>query len=125
MLALPGGAPAEPGAAVGGGLARGDGGRGRAAAPRGGRTQGGGASGRRLPEASAARAAAVPREKDKDTPVRNGTNALPSHSKCCKPKLSAMPFAPKRRSVTRTQEVCKPVWVGGKRHPVEVPYNML
>lgn len=53
VLALPGGAPAELGAAVGGGLARGDGGRGRAAAPRGGRAQGGGASGRRLPEASA------------------------------------------------------------------------
>lgn len=52
-LALSGGAPAELGAAVGGGLARGDGGRGRAAAPRGGRAQGGGAAGRRLPEASA------------------------------------------------------------------------
>lgn len=51
VLALPGGAPAELGAAVGGGLARGDGGRGRAAAPRGGRAQGGGAAGRRLPEA--------------------------------------------------------------------------
>lgn len=60
VLALPGGAPAELGAAAGGGLARGDGGRRRAATPRGGRAQGGGASGRRLPEASARAGASGP-----------------------------------------------------------------
>lgn len=72
-----------------------------------------GAAGRRaaalrgdgFPRLRPARAAAVPREKDKDTPVRNGANAPPSYSTCCKPKLSAMPFAPNRWSVTRTQEV--------------------
>lgn len=54
VLALPGGA-AELGAAAGGGLARGDGARGR--------TQDGGAAGRRLRQASAPTGAADPREE--------------------------------------------------------------
>lgn len=122
VLALPGGAAAELGTAAGGGLARGDGDRGRAAAPRGSRVQGCGTAGRRLPEASARAGGSDPQGERQRHPVRNGTNALrlPANQSAANPNSARSRFRP--TGCLPHEHRCKPVLIRGKQHPIKASY---
>lgn len=98
------------------------------------------ADGQRLPGAAGRRAAALrgdgfprlrprgrqrsPGRKTKTRRLETGQTRFPVIPSAANPNSARCRLRP-TGGRSHGHRRCKPVWVGGKRHPVEVPYNML